>query len=276
MGLVIPQAQRQRAVKALASGKVVMLLNADQAAKVASARVSRQRMPAEDDTEGEPTVLKTRTVPAVAITAPGATQPAIAVLPESLAGELGFTATTTSLLVDGVDISAADQDKVSEVLSNFGDGAAFGVERGFHDNSVAVALLLLGCVGGVLVLGGTLTATFLALSDARPDFATMSAVGAAPHARRAVAASYAATIGFVGAALGAAVGFVPGIAVTYPLTSASWAAGSVDSSGAPLGDHFLDIPWLLIGGLVVGLPLITALVVGLTSRSRLPMVSRMS
>ena len=44
----------------------------------------------------------------------------------------------------------------------------------------------------------------------------------------------------------------------------------------PLPDHFLDVPWLLVLGLVVVLPLVTAAVVGLTSRSRLPMVSRLS
>ena len=64
------------------------------------------------------------------------------------------------------------------------------------------------------MLGGTLTATFLALSDARPDLATLSAVGASPRTRRGVAAAYAVVVGLVGAVLGAAVGFIPGIAVT--------------------------------------------------------------
>ena len=59
------------------------------------------------------------------------------------------------------------------------------------------------------MLGGTLTATFLALSDARPDLATLSAVGAAPRTRRRVAAAYALVIGFVGAVLGAVVGLHP-------------------------------------------------------------------
>ena len=71
------------------------------------------------------------------------------------------------------------------------------------------------------MLGGTLTATFLALSDARPDLATLSAVGASPRTRRGVAAAYAVVVGLVGAVLGAAVGFIPGIAVTWPLTSAA-------------------------------------------------------
>ena len=83
-------------------------------------------------------------------------------------------------------------------------------------------LAILFTLGGVLMLGGTLTATFLALSDARPDLATLSAVGATPRTRRGVAAAYALVVGFVGALLGAAVGFIPGIAITYPLTSTSW------------------------------------------------------
>ena len=69
------------------------------------------------------------------------------------------------------------------------------------------------------MLGGTLTATFLALSDARPDLATLAAVGAAPRTRRRVAAAYALVIGFVGAVLGAVVGFIPGVAISRPLTS---------------------------------------------------------
>ena len=125
-------------------------------------------------------------------------------------------------------------------------------------------LLILFVLGGVLMLGGTLTATFLALSDARPDLATLSAVGASPRTRRGVAAAYALVVGFVGAVLGAAVGFIPGIAVTYPLTGVYTAAGGAAKS------HYLDIPWLLILALVIGLPLLTALVVGLAARSRLP------
>ena len=68
------------------------------------------------------------------------------------------------------------------------------------------------------------------------------------------------------------MGFVPGIAVTYPLTGVDWM--EVDARGQALPDHFLDIPWTLVLGLVVVLPLLTASVVGLAARSRLPMVRR--
>jgi putative ABC transport system permease protein len=61
---------------------------------------------------------------------------------------------------------------------------------------------------------------------------------------------------------------VPGIAVSYPLTRPY-------NVGDPGPSHYLVIPWLLIGGLVVLLPLFTALVVGLIARSRLPLVARL-
>ena len=85
------------------------------------------------------------------------------------------------------------------------------------------------------MLGGTLTATFLALSDARPDLATLAAVGAAPRSRRGVAASYALVVGFVGALLGAVVGFIPGIAITCPLTSSRPTSARGRPAGASAG-----------------------------------------
>ena len=132
---------------------------------------------------------------------------------------------------------------------------------------------MLGAAGGVLALGGTLTATLLALADARPDFATLGAVGAAPHTRCSVAACYAGVLGLLGALLGAAVGLVPGIAVAFPLTRQDWRRGSTDPAQA-LPDVFIDVPWLLIGAVVLGVPLLAAVGVGLLTRSRLPLTAR--
>ncbi len=69
-----------------------------------------------------------------------------------------------------------------------------------------------------------------------------------------------------------ASGFVPGIAVTHPLTAVT--CTDVDADGRTLPDHFVDIPWVLIGTLVVVLPLLAASIVGLTARSRLPLMAR--
>ena len=106
------------------------------------------------------------------------------------------------------------------------ENASLYVERGYQaDDETLIAQLILIGLGAVLMIGGTLTATFLALSDARPDLATLSAVGASPRTRRGVASAYALAVGFVGAVLGAAVGFIPGIAITYPLTSYTYGGG---------------------------------------------------
>ena len=195
--------------------------------------------------------------------------PSSTIIPTTMADEVGLEVATTSLRLTG-DVDEATQTRMQEAAAGAVEGALVYIERGYErPDEALIILLVLGALGGVLMLGGTLTATFLALSDARPDLATLSAVGAAPRARRRVAAAYALVIGFVGAVLGAGVGFIPGIAISRPLT-ASFGAPDIAPNGP-----FLAIPWLLIGAIVLALPLLTAAVVGLTARSRLPLVARL-
>jgi putative ABC transport system permease protein len=192
--------------------------------------------------------------------------PLAAIVSPAVARRIGVETATGALAVTGAAISGTQQENVSEAVSAVAANAGFYVERGYQaDQGTVIVQLVLAGLGAVLMLGGTLTATFLALSDARPDLATLSAVGASPRRRRGIAASYALVVGFVGAVLGAAVGFVPGLAITVPLTAPPY------SDTGP----FIDVPWLLVVGLVVGLPLVTALVVALTTRSRLPLVARL-
>jgi putative ABC transport system permease protein len=202
-----------------------------------------------------------------------------AVIASSVASELGAQPQTVSLAVTGVDVTKDQQGDINEGLAAVSDSASMYVERGYVvEDGVIIAQLILIGLGALLMLGGTLTATFLALSDARPDLATLSAVGAAPRTRRAVATSYAVVVGGVGAVLGAAVGFIPGIAVTWPLTTQSSTSCSSAVNGMTTcvdTGPFLDVPWLMVLGLVVVLPALTALVVGLFARSRLPLVARL-
>ena len=69
---------------------------------------------------------------------------------------------------------------------------------------------------------------------------------------------------------------VPGVAVTWPLTATAQGSCGVDASGGcgPTGP-FLDVPWLVVLTLVVVLPAVTALLVALVSRSRLPLAARL-
>ncbi|HEY3530487.1 MAG TPA: FtsX-like permease family protein [Nocardioides sp.] len=191
----------------------------------------------------------------------------LAVVSPEVARALHVEVGTVGLVLTGTPLTVAQDDDLQQVLQGMDDGAYLYTERGYQvPSSERVLLWILFGLAAVLMLGGTLTATFLALSDARPDLATLSAVGASPRMRRAVAAAYAVSVGMVGAVLGAAVGFVPGIAITYPLTR---------NLNQPGPSHYLDIPWLQIAALVVALPVLTAAIVGLLARSRLPLVARL-
>jgi putative ABC transport system permease protein len=113
-------------------------------------------------------------------------------------------------------------------------------------------------LGGFLVLVATLSATGLALTDARPDFATLAAVGAAPRTRRFMAMGTAAVVAGGGALLGVLVGIVPGAAVAYPM---------LGKAGSGSSEPVIEIPWLLLGALPLLVPLLAVAVTGCRCRS---------
>ena len=243
---------------ALAAGRAVVFAQGRVASE--TVRIVTERMSPDGTREGP---VSRAVVPATFVDTGDTMPPAVAVLPPVLAERLDAEAYTAGLLLQG-ELDAATQTRITEVAAGVTQDSAVYVERGYvRPDDAFIILLVLGVLGAVLMLGGTLTATFLALSDARPDLATLSAVGASPRTRRRIAASYALVVGSVGALLGAAVGFIPGVAISRPLTALS--------PGGP----YLAVPWPLIAALVVALPLLTAAVVGLTARARLPLVARL-
>jgi putative ABC transport system permease protein len=218
------------------------------------------------------TVLGSATLPAVEIPLTAGTPmspalvPALTIVPPSLGDRLPPEVATSGIVAGGPDdpVTPDQEDQLSERLAGLTSYESVYVERGWTDD-LAVARWLLVGVGGLLVLVATLTATGLALADARPDFATLAAIGAAPRTRRFMAMGTAAVIGGGGALVGVLVGLAPGIAVAYPLTSADYGSGA-----HPL----VEVPWLLLGGVAVGVPLLAVAVTGLFVRSRLPMAAR--
>ncbi|KRB76296.1 hypothetical protein ASE01_14950 [Nocardioides sp. Root190] len=215
-----------------------------------------------DPEGGEPELVGTTEVDAAVAKVEG-TSPAVAFLSPEVVEQLGMEVGDVGAIIPGPISSEAQQD-IDEALAALGTSPYFYVERGYQtDPAVRIIQAVLALLGGILMLGGTLTATFLALSDARPDLATMAAVGARPRTRRGVAASYALVVGGVGALLGAPVGLIPGFAISRPLTR-HWETGATS----------LDVPWLLIAVVVIGLPLLTAGVVAVCARGRLPLTAR--
>ena len=81
-------------------------------------------------------------------------------------------------------------------------------------------------------------------------------------------------IGLLGTALGVALGFVPGLAVTWPLTAHSYSSYAPPVGGAD--GPVIAIPWTLLLVVALAVPLFAGLVTGLLTRSRLPMVRRLA
>ncbi|MGN6611869.1 MAG: FtsX-like permease family protein [Angustibacter sp.] len=168
-------------------------------------------------------------------------------------------------------LSRDAQDRLEEVLRGSAQYVEIYTERGF-DEKFTLPLIGLIVIATLAVLVGTLTATGLALVDGRPDAATLAAVGARPRTRRTMAAAQAVVIGLLGSLTGIAVGVVPGLAVTWPLTAARFDEAT---GGTQWSSPIIDVPWLLLTVVGIGVPLLAAAVAGLGVRSRLPMTRRL-
>lgn len=163
----------------------------------------------------------------------------------------------------GPVIDPAQEAAVAGLARSVLPDASVHVERGFTDDPAPVLAVLAG-VGALVMLVAIWTSTVLSLEDAMPDLATLAAVGASARIRRRQAMAQAAVVGVLGAVLGVAAGMLPGVAVTFPLTA--------EAGGA----HVLEIPWTLLGLLVLVVPALAVLAAGLFTRSRLPMVRRIA
>lgn len=219
------------------------------------------------------TVASQELLPAAELPAAGPRTARVAtvVMSPETATRMGFTTTPSTLVIGGPELTKAQEDKLNGKLTLLQSDVY--VERGYHP-PYGIILALLALVGALVVLVATVTATGLAMSEARPDLATLAAVGAPPRTRRYVAAAQSLVIGVVGTVLGVLLGFVPGLAVTWPLTANSFSSYSPPPGGA--SGPVIAIPWTLLLVVVVAVPLLAAAVTALFTRSRLPMVRRLA
>ncbi|WUH96997.1 hypothetical protein OHR68_26055 [Spirillospora sp. NBC_00431] len=194
-----------------------------------------------------------------------------AIVPPEVARKIGMPVRTEAFGVDRADhrVTEAEQARLERTMSAFDIGFEHEVyvERGFTESFGGVASLL-AAVAAVLALGGALIATGLAAADSRPDLATFAAVGARPRTRRLLTMGQAAFVAGLGCWLGVAGGLVPGLAAARTLT------GQTEHPGAADHGPIIDIPWTLLLGVGVAIPLVTAIAAGAFTRGRLPMTRR--
>ena len=158
------------------------------------------------------------------------------------------------------------------VADRLGDGYSTYVERGFQ-NPFRLMLLIAFLVAGLLVLIASLISTALSLAESQNDMATLAAVGATRHTRRGIAASQALVVAACGALLGVAVGMIPGIAATWPLTTQGY---------DPVADQSITqypiivIPWLPLLAVGVLVPLLAAALAWVAVRRHPQMTRRLA
>jgi putative ABC transport system permease protein len=187
--------------------------------------------------------------------------PASVVLPPATADSLGLPVVVRELrVVPQRSVTEAQEERLARAVSSGTD--YLYVERGYQD-AYAPGLLALVIGAALVTVGAVATSTSLAMTDARPDLATMAAVGASRSVRRRMALVTALVLAGLGAALGAVAGGVPGVAAVRAL-----------QQDAGAGDWPLVVPWTSLLLIAVVAPLAAGLLIALFTRSRLPVVHR--
>ena len=183
------------------------------------------------------------------------------------AGELGWAVGQYELRVVDPrgEITPALEAEVVSALEPWDESASLTVERGYESTpqpllwGVTATLVLLAVVAAVI-------ATVMSTIELRPFLGTFAAIGAGPGLSRRLAATQALLLGVIGTLLGCVIGSLAGA----PL--AIWSTGDAETLATfpPL----VRLPWLLMGGLMVGIPSVAALVAALCVPARPALVRR--
>lgn len=182
-------------------------------------------------------------------------------IPTTQAERLGVILRPDTLVVRPErPVTDADLQRLGADLVALDPAINASVQEGFREYGRELLLVPLA-LALLVALVGTFTAVGLAAADARPDLATLSAVGADPGVRRRVGAAQAGAIAVPGAVLGVAGGIVGG-----------WILVRLNSSGTGYYagyDWSYAVPPLPTLALLLGLPLLAVALGWLTVRSRL-------
>jgi putative ABC transport system permease protein len=155
------------------------------------------------------------------------------------------------LAATGLIPTPAQRQSLALGLSRTGHPHATVYEYGYQDSASWVPLAFVGGAALVAVFAALL-ATALANVDSRPDLVVLGAIGASPRTRRALSMSRAAVIAGLGCVIGTVAGLVP---------ASAWVRSNQTG---------VVVPWLAVGLLLVGIPIVAAGLAGVFTRAALP------
>jgi putative ABC transport system permease protein len=201
---------------------------------------------------------KTYTLPALYLPTSGL-RTTDAIWSPPAASRVGLTVADDSLLMTFTHPPTTAERKAADAaLKPLGVPYDVYVETGYHSN-YGPGLLALVAGAALVTLLATGVATGLSQADARPDHATLSAVGASPGVRRTLAGAQSWSLALLGTLLGVIAGFVPGVALL-------WARP----------DFNVIVPWASLALTVFVVPLIAGAGALVLTRSRLPLDRRLT
>ncbi|MCW5952027.1 MAG: hypothetical protein KIT69_07195 [Propionibacteriaceae bacterium] len=164
------------------------------------------------------------------------------------------TAARYSLALDEtlriVDPSGPISPELEDRLNAAIDDPNWGVrvERGYQGRTDPNVWMMTAFLALLAVIAAAM-ATILATAEQRPFLATFAAVGAGPRLSRRVATTQAALLALLGTTIGFGIGMLAGVPMALATTGSSQVVGPI-----------LVIPWQIAVVLVVGIPLVAALV----------------
>jgi putative ABC transport system permease protein len=195
-------------------------------------------------------------LPAVVLPAVGGLALPTGVISAEVARRLGLVEQVDRVVIATSRMpTEAEEDRARAALEPL--NGSMEVERGYGAPYLPGFVALIGGAG-LVTLAGVAISVALSAAEGRADLATLAAVGAPPRRRRGLAMTQAALVAGLGAGLGVALGA---------------AIGTTVMSG--LDGYPLVVPWPIVLLVGVGVPALGVLVVGLVTRSRLPLVRRL-
>lgn len=206
----------------------------------------------------------------------------VVITPET-ARRVGADSQMGTLMIGPADSSSQGLTDEQALAVNRAAGVTFPnrVERGYV-SSMPVMLWTLSGLFALLTVVATLTATALAMGEARRDLGTLAAVGAARSFRRRFAAWQTGGLALLGTLLGLLAGAVPGVVMSLATTtsrpSVTLTADAAEQLGRNLTDlldGYLVVPWWPLLVALVVVPLVAALFGWLFAGGRVDMTRRM-